>query len=414
MDSLRTTNITGETLRILAGDYNDPVFGSAPTQAFMQFGPTSLTTVIAPNAVYDSVVLQLRYDFYSYGSQGETPQTYSVHEILDTLFTTENYYSNTNISISRSPLGSATVNVNQEFFKSEFDDTDKDSVLTLRVKLSDGFGQRLYDAIDVEDENYTNFDQFKNIFKGLALLPTNCDKVTGFNHTDLSSALTLYYHDGDDKKTVTFSLAKGVTFSKITPNRSSSELAGLDQYHTEFNSGINTYVQSGTSVVTKLDFSKFYEYTDTIPNLVINSAELVITDSEQSSIFYKPKSLALALLRTNNRYKVYVEDADNPEVPDPDYANLNGVVTLGDELKFFVALDQTGILNLNYNSSDNTYIGYPTLFFQRLFDLKDPRYPYIALRTSDPQPGKSLNRLVFPKDRIKLKLYYTRPTLSDN
>jgi hypothetical protein len=337
-----------------------------------------------------------------------------VHEVLDTLFVTNNYYSNSNVSLSRSPLGSKTFNVNQEFFKSEFDDSDKDSVLTLRVKLSDGFGQRLYDAIDVEDENYTNFDQFKNIFKGLAVLPTNCDKVTGFNLTDLNSVLTLYYHDGDDKKTVTFSLAKGVTFSQITPNRSSSELAGLDQFYTEFNSGFNSYVQSGTSVVTKLDFTKFYEYTDTIPNLVINSAELVLTDSEPSSVYYKPNSLALALLRTNNQYKVYVEDPDNEDVPDPDYANLLGVVTLADELKFFVSLDQTGILNLNYNNTNNTYIAYPTLFFQRLFDLKNVRYPYIALRPSDPQPGKSLNRLVFPKDRIKLKLYYTRPTLSEN
>jgi Domain of unknown function (DUF4270) len=414
MDSLRTTNITGETLRVLAGNYNDPVFGTAQSQAYMQFGPTSLTTVLPTTAIYDSVVLQLRYDFYSYGSQGETPQTYAVHEILDTLFTTKNYYSNSTVSLSRSPLGSATVNVNQEFFKSEFDDSNADSVLTLRVKLSNGFGQRLYDAIDVEDENYTNFEQFKNIFKGLAVLPTNCDKVTGFNLTDLNSVLTLYYHDGDQKKTVLFSLAKGVTFSQITPNRASTELSGLDQYYTEFNSGFNGYVQAGTSVVTKLDFSKFYEYTDTIPNLVINSAELVITDSEQSSVFYKPRSLALTLLRTNNRYKIYVEDPDNPEAPDPDYANLNGVVTLGDELKFFVSFDQGGILNLNYNSTDNTYIGYPTLFFQRLFDLKDSRYPYIALRPADPQPGKSLNRLVFPKDRIKLKLYYTRPTLSEN
>jgi hypothetical protein len=414
MDSLRTTNLQGESLRILAGNYNDPVFGSAQAQAFMQYRPTTTNTLINSGAIYDSIVLRLRYDFYSYGSQGETPQTYAVHEVLDTLFSDKNYYSNSVVSISRSPLGTGTAAVNQEFFKSEFDDTDADSVITLKVKLSNTFGQRLFDAVDREDENYTNFDLFKNVFKGLAVLPVNCDKVTGFNHTDLNSVLTLYYHEGDDKKTITYSLSQGVTFSKIIPDRTASEISGLDQFYTEYTPASKAYIQSGTSVITKMDFSKFYEYTDTIPNLVINSAEIVVSGVEQSSQFYLPKTLSLTLLRNNNRYKTYVEDPENLQTPDPDYVKLNGVVVLADELKFLLALDQGGVMNMGYNSSGNSYNSFPTLFFQRLFDVKDARYPYIALRASDPQPGKSVTRFVIPKDGVKLKLYYTRPTRSDN
>lgn len=409
MDSLRTTNLTGETLRILSGGYNDPVFGNSQAQAFMQFKPVSVSTVLAPTAIYDSIVLRLRYDFYSYGTTGETVQTYAVHEVLDTLFTNKNYYFNSSVSIGRSALGYATKVVNQEFFKSEFDDTNADSLITIRVKLSDGFGQRLFEAIDAEDENYTNFNLFKNIFKGLAVIPSNCDKIVGFNHTDLNSVLTLYYHEEDVKKTVSFSFSQGVTFSKITTDRSTSELAGLDQYYTEFKPASSAYIQAGSSVVTKLDFSKFYEYTDTIPNLVINSAELVITDAEQTSGLYVPNNLALTLLRNSNRYKSFENKQDTI-----DYINLNGVVTLGDELKFFVGLDQGGILNMNYNSTNRTYIGYPTLYFQRLFDVKSVRYPYAALRPSDPQPGKSVNRVFFPKDRIKLRLYYTRANIDAN
>jgi hypothetical protein len=76
-----------------------------------------------------------------------------------------------------------------------------------------------------------------------------------------------------------------------------------------------------------------------------------------------------------------------------------------------VAPDQDQFFSMSYSSTKNLYSGFPTLFVQKLFDLKSTQYPYWALRPYDPQPGKSVNRLVFPKDKIKLKIYYTRSTL---
>jgi hypothetical protein len=408
MDSLRTTNLTGETIRLLAGSYNDPVFGKVEAQSFMQFRPSIVSTFIAPTALFDSLVLQLRFDFYSYGSSGETSQTFSVHEISDELFFTENYYSNSPIGISQVSLGSSTINVNPEYFKSEFDDTDTDSVLTVRIKLSKEFGQRLFEAIDPEDVAYTDFNQFKAIFKGLAVVPATCDKIVGFNHSDMNSFMTLYYHDGDQSKTFNFGLSSGITFSKILADRSASELAGLNQYYTEFHS-VKGYLQGGTSVVAKLDFTKYYQYIDTIPNLIINSAELEIGDPEISTALSPPKSLALTLLRPNNRYMGFKHKQDTT-----DYIAFNNTLSLGDDLKFFIGKDQGGIFTVDYDATKNLYRGFPTLLFQRLFDLKSTPYPFMALRPSDPQPGKSVNRLVFSKDRVKLKIYYTQPNLTEN
>ena len=405
LDSLRTTNLSGETSRLLAGNYSDPVFGSTEAQAFMQFRSSNIATVIPATAVYDSVVFKMRLDFYSYGSLGETAQTFGVYEVSKELNLQQDYFFNSEIGVGRIPLGTSTIKINHEFFKEKFDAAKLDSVITLKVKLSDGFGRKLFDLVDPEDVNYTDFEIFKANFKGLAVIPQQSDKVLGLNPSDLNSSLVLYYHDGDSKKTLSFVFSQGMTFSKIITNRSSTELAGLDQFHTDFNPGLKRYLQGGTSIITKLDFSKYYEYIDTIPNMIINSAELEISDIETSN-FDVPKGLSVSMLRLNNRLRNFNTAQDTV-----DYINFNGKLALGDQLKFFVANDQGQISSLNYSSTKNTYSGFPTLFFQQLFELKSKPYPFWALRPDSPQPGKSVNRLVFPKDKIKLKIYYTRSTL---
>ena len=86
---------------------------------------------------------------------------------------------------------------------------------------------------------------------------------------------------------------------------------------------------------------------------------------------------------------------------------------LGDQGKFFAAISQGTLLPIDYSSTNSNYTGFPTLFVQKLFDLKSKRYPYWALRPLTPQPGKSVDRVVLPKDNIKLKMYYTRATLEN-
>lgn len=393
----------------MAGSYVDPVFGTTEAQAFMQFKSSNIATVIPVTSVFDSVVLRMRFDFYSYGSPELTTQTYNVYEVAEELNLKADYFFNSTVGIGRIPIGTTTFDINHDYFKEEFEDTNADSVLTLKVKLSSGFGQRLFDAIDPEDVNYTDFELFKANFRGLAIRPGQSDKIVGFNPSDLNSSLILYYHDDAGvSKTFSFVFSQGVTFSKILTDRSASDLAGLDQFHTDFDPGIKRYIQSGTSVVTKLDFSKYYEYIETIPNMIVNSAALEISETETSSNFKVPKELSLSMLRLNNRLKNFNNKQDTV-----DYISFNGKLALDNQFRFFAAPDQgqSQIFSLNYSATDNKYIGYPTLFIQQLYNLKSTQYPFWALRSSNPQPGKSVDRLVFPKDKVKLKIYYTRSTL---
>ncbi len=415
MDSLRTTNLSGETTRLLAGSYADPVFGLINAQAMMQFKSANITTPITSTSEFDSIVFQIRFDFYQYGSTSQTSQSFAIHEIMEELDYKKDYFFNSDVQVDPNPLGDTSVYVNYEFFKKEFEDTDTDSVITLKVKLRDSFGQRLFDAADIEDVNYTDFDLFKTNFKGLAIIPQQSDKIVGFNPSDLNSALFLYYHEGNVKKTISFNLSftqgyyQSIAFTKILNDRSSTELSGLTQFNSDFDPGPKRYIQGGTSIITKLDLSKYYEYIDTIPNLMINSAELEISAVETASNFKVPKSLTVSMLRSNNRFKTIKNDQDSL-----DFINFNGKVAIGDQLKFFIAKDEGATFSMDYSSTTNIYNGFPTLFFQKLYNLKsEQRFPFWALRPGDPQPGKSVDRLVFPKDKLKLKIYYTRSTLDN-
>jgi Domain of unknown function (DUF4270) len=409
MDSLRTTSLSGELNRMLVGSYVDPALGSISAGAYSQFRPTDVTTILDTDAEFDSAVLQLRYDFYSYGAPGETVQNFSVHEITEELNFEEDYYFNSDIDTEINSIGTAQKSIDANTFKTELEDTDADAVVTTRIKLDNSFGQRLFSAINPNDTLYTNFLYFKEQFKGLAILPSQSDKVVGFGNLDTNTYLRVYYHSGSTTKSITFVMASCVTFSKIDADRSATELAGLNSFSTDFTSATSRYIQSGSSVVTKLDLSKFYDYMDTIPEMIINSAELNISGVDPSIDFEPGKLVSINMLSSNNRYNTLDTRQDTL-----DFISFNGSLAISDLSKQFIADDQGKVFSMPYSSINNSYSGYPTVFFQKLYDLRDKRYPYWSIVNNDPPMGKAVNRSVFPKDNIKLKVYYTRSTLNEN
>jgi hypothetical protein len=392
------------------GKYVDPTFGTIQSTAITQFRPLSFP-VLSSAAVYDSIVLSWRYDFYAYGTPDETTQTLAIHEVTQVLNFQDDYFFNTPVSIGRFPLASIEARVNPEYFKQEIENTTTDSVLLTKVRLSDSFGQRLFDAVNPEDTLFTNLTYFTKQFKGLAIVPTQADKIFGINNFDGNTILTIHYHEIDVQKTISFSLANLVAFSQIQGDRSGTELAGLNSFYNDFDPGINRHVQNGTSVFTKLDFSKFYEYMDTIPNVIINSAELSINNVSSTDELAPPANLTLGMLRLNNRFKTLAKRQDTLDI-----APLSSSLIVLDMAKLFVTSDSRGILSLPYSSTDKNYLAYPTLFFQTLFNVKQYQYPFWALVPANPPNanGKAVNRAVFPKDDIKLKIYYTRPLITQN
>jgi hypothetical protein len=436
LDSLRTSNYFNDPIRrLLVGSYADPVFGNVTAEAYTQIVPGNASRAKEEGAVFDSVVLYVHFDLYSYGSQTSTTlEEFTFHELQEKLTHRQgnDYYAQRSVAYSPVVLGEGKQFVDPELFKDEIEDTNTaDTIITIRSRLNDVYGSSLFDSWNNTSIAFTDFEKFNQTYKGLAIVGKNSQKVVGFS-TGNQSKLTLHYHTAQDTLTYDFFISGVVSSSRISIDRSSSELAGLTQPNQEF-IPVNQdkrYVQSGAPVCVKLDLSKFLEFSDTIENLVINSAELSISNIDDPGANDPPRSLFLQVLDEQNKLK-RLASTSNPVQRARDSLDIQlytnrartlfdrPVSTLVSKANVFSIFGDTQQeeARLSYNKDDKRYVGYLTLFLQELQedevsgDFEKTKFKDLVLYPGNPYAAKSLNRVSYNKNNLKLKIYYTTPTL---
>lgn len=430
LDSQRTSNFTftNETNRLLVGQYIDEKLGTVSATAYTQFFTSSSAKL--PTAVtYDSVTLQLVLDYYNYGSrQPGTDQTISVYELSEGLeFTTRrNYFNTSEAQINSFPLGSKTFPVDPDSLD-YYAKNQNDSTFRVNLKLDQAFGQRIFETAEKwrdysvnADSAYIKFSSFTELFKGLAIKSDNGDKILGISPL---STVRVHYHKDTTNSTLDLGFSLVTNFTQIKGDRSATELAGLTQYSTDFYpSNDLRYIQAGTGIYTKVDLGKFFEFADTVPNVVITSAQLVIDGLQQPSLA-PPSNLIVRLLNENNVTEKYgrKNSQDNSDIIlyNPAFPAHTGTlrydagpsVVNESDSSFYVLGDQSPFMV--YSSDNNSFSGNYALFFQQLtLQVENRRrFQYYVIGPSVPLPNtKSVNRAVFPKDGIKLRIYYTKPT----
>jgi hypothetical protein len=271
--------------------------------------------------------------------------------------------------------------------------------------------------------------------KGLVVTPAQNNGILGINPLTSLSRVVLHYHTLDESGAVKDdSLQKGFVFSNALANpnftnyrvdRAATELAAITQPYQSFQpaSGLRA-VQNGSPAITKLDLSKFYEFADTVENLVINSAQLIIGDVQPLSATPPIRTLALKIMNKQNdlftNYGIAAErDAINAYATGSGFINL-----LPSGRHFYVNADgssQQAVNNIFYDEDNEQYIGYLTLFTQSLFKNKNDadginenRITFLGLTALNPGASTSVDRTVFNANNVKLRIYYTRPTSSIN
>jgi hypothetical protein len=460
LDSQRTSNFTftNETSRFLLGEYVDAQVGSVSASAFTQY----FTTTGAPiplTSVYDSVSLRLWLDYTYYYDSSQTASTYTlnVYEAEEELSKgIRNYFNTSEVISSATSLGSKNIYVDPLKIKEgakilSDNNTANDTLLIpIIVRLDRSFGQEIFDyamayAAKTDTVTFVNDHVFTKIFKGIGLKATGGTKIFGINPT--ASSVVLHYHNTasttPDKEiqlslgfTSGFRVESGQVvqttltgFSQIKGNRVGTPLEPLTQYSQDFfPSNDLRYIQGGTGVYTKIDFGKFFEFADTVPNVVINSAQLVIESVVVAENFPISTTLGLRILDTNNRIEKYKLSESNYQDSIDFYNHYNpsqyssypgslGVDAgnyYGDADNAFVALADDGT-HLAYTSTNKSFLGNYSLFFQQLARTAETKtrfksavlYPIIPGR---PGSTKTVNRTIFPSSGIKLKIYYTKPT----
>ncbi len=433
-DSFRTSNFSfsGEANRLMVGTYDDDKFGKITASAASQYFTASPAKLPA-GASYDSVSLELQFDFYHYGATANTSQSYSVYELDRQLkFDSLTKYFNRSSQPTKQLLGSKSFTMNPnglDDLATSADDVD--SIVKISIPLDVNFGARIFSSAiayrdSPNDTAFVTYSQFIEQFKGIVIKPDNADKIFGFNPIAGGTRILVHYHTDTVKLSMQMALTGVVGFNQITADRTGTELAGVNQYLEEYlQESENRYIESGMGLLTKVDFSNFYTFLDTIPNIFINSAELVV-GSLEASTHAPPPSLVLRALNENNNWfnKFVINDAQDSI----DYTAYRGhirfdiasatVPPLIDNDNVFYAFGDRSPL-IGYSSSSNSYSGIMTLLVQQMSIRTDNRskfknfvlYPgsEAASTPAFTSASKSVNRVVFPKSGIKLRIYYTKP-----
>ena len=424
--------------RLLMGQYPDDRFGKIRTEAYTQIGPPITNVTIGSAAVFDSLVLQLKTDFYHYGNSAISTQRIEIHELSDTI-NNGDYFNSTTLAYEPNAIGGKSFTVNPEEYKQAIIDnndrvTTNDKITNFRMVLSGSLGPNLFETVRSDASTSNDYIKFTGKYKGLAIVPDgSSDKVIGINPRitgDFSAAtdtkLILYYTEAGTKKSIDFLLYPHVNpytgtsnplvgYSSIIADRSSTSLAGLTETHKDYYPvDDKRLTESGVGMLTKLDFSEYFKYMDTVKNAVFNSAELVI-EGEQSEFAFPPQ-FQFRAMTVKNFFQSYYQDTV-----------LNGVSTRLIDTETLSIYSASGAAEFNLNGTidikgDDTDVAYPsanqsfeirsflTQFFQVQYGARNSakRINYVALVPRISQFHKTVNRCVL-NNNIKLKLYYTSP-----
>jgi hypothetical protein len=459
IDSVITDNLSTAGRRLLIGEHNDPEVGTIRTEAFAEFlgDGIKLAAKADHTYVYDSIVVQLHLDNYSYGLSGNAVGKFGVHRITEALtYSTDEfhtipgsdkevlvkvphrYYATSTAAYDADLLGEMRFEKLYMFDKKERRivttvtleklKNAKDT-LVASTRLPDALGEELFGvALNNDNEEFSDRTKFRARFKGLSFIPHESNTVLGFNPGSSYSRVRLYYHsvfEGDVKDTLSRDFGfSGVSFHSITPTRSGG-LPPVTPAYSGVEPGSMRVIQSGNAMVTKIDINKFYEEfanTVTEKDIVINAAELVIEGVDSPEGYTPIPLLELRVMQEDDSYLNYRTLSQQ----DRDSIRLFYVFT--DSRNYYVNSDfvqsQSSIAaSLFYNSTKKAYTGNVTLFVQNLFNKKNSSYRFQHLglypgtsvtgSTNVPPVGKTVDRSIFQKENIKLRVYYTQPNKSN-
>ncbi|MEI9919144.1 MAG: hypothetical protein WDO14_10135 [Bacteroidota bacterium] len=433
--------------RFMVGHVDDPVFGKTTATAYTQFYAATYPTYGA-NPRFLSLKMTLVFDYYWSGSTSSTDkQKFEVYELTDSMLTYIPHYSTETQNVGRL-LGDTTHRVSPTEFSTNIITNNDPATVTsnlitdsLYVTIDESYGRELLnlamDTTGTNEQNYNSFNKFRKRFKGFAITSPNSDKIVGFNpeHTKTRMILTyrvdtttyqLYYLFSPSQQAV--GTPEYMSYTKLETDRSGTPLAGLTTKYQDFEAPTGLrYVQAGTGVTTRLDFSEVYDFFKNIPIKALSVAELKIETNQQD---YAPKSFLLRVINPDNREKSTTITAtditgDPYASVDAEYVVKQGLASRSDGGygSPFYRAEVTGddrttfLLTQASNSGTAVYSGYMTNHIQNQLSLSETDFlrtfeliPYALDKQSyAPDMSRSVNGFYFPPDKVKLKVYYTTP-----
>lgn len=401
-------NNTKGASRILVGQYKDPVFGIVQAKGFFEVITDSLFLLTNSDfnasedlLVYDSLILNLPFQYVYADTTAE--QRFNLHRITEEggIDSEKDFTNNSSLIYDPTPLASF-----------QFKASTIQAKGGVTIKFDDTFGQEIFNYA----LNNTPRTEFRENFKGFVLVVdttfNNNASIVGFkvlpnDFTDGNvSFMSLYYTEQQKREGKSdtlinrirpFFALSGQRFNQIKSDRSNTPLAALQTPLDEIpasQSNFLTYLQSGTGVVTKLEFPTLKNLS-TLGNVAINRAELVIKSQTGSSLdldFVYPFNIIFHLIANGNE----VERDDNG----------NPVFIIGD---FDRSTGQTIPLTFSFNTRFEEYRGILTDHFNEVLSGRNSSQSLFIIPNSN---ITTTNRVILNNSpesgfSMQLRVFYT-------
>jgi len=305
---------------LLTGHITDNNFGTVTATSFLEVGAISATVTGAAGAQVDSMVLALDYD----ESYGDTTQnlTISVHQLQQPFQETATYYSASTLPYQPEALGSLTFKPAPRRVKTEVITTTTNGTsasttvnrsFPARVRLSNALAAQILAQSTTTLGSQAEFIKF---LPGIAITAsTDAQAVLGFRPTADSSYLKIYYTSGGTKYQYQLGIsASNNYFSNISTDRTGTPLAALRQAGDSLpaNSVNNqAFLQESVGLKTKISFPDLKNFKQTLGDVAINRAELIIP---ATSVPYNAVSPYIYLYETNKSNRI-LRNTDSKNTP---------------------------------------------------------------------------------------------------
>lgn len=303
MDSIHT----GGNNTFLLGSFNHPVLGTFESTVFTQIA--NADSLLAKNvSILDSLKMHLVYKNF----QGDTNQlqTLQVYKLKDSLSLSTDYFANTNsVAAQTSVVGSHSFRPRP--IRSKAFNGDSLKLDTLHFKMSNTLGSEL--LAKYSDKTLAGGGPtFRASFPGLMMKSSTTTKSALIGFSPAYSRMTLHWHNPNDttKYSVNyyFSLSSAMMtevharYNQFKVSRT-GVLANLTKSGNSVpaaTTGQVTYVQSGSGLVTKLDFPTLMNLKGN-RNIAVNKAELVLEAVDGVDLNQTLSQLTLLAVDGNNR-----------------------------------------------------------------------------------------------------------------
>ncbi len=381
--TIREDTLRGDELsRILFGSISDSTSGLTNSNYFGQILLSSTPNLIADSTQSygaDSLVLSLAYS----GWYGDTtvPQNIHVYRLTEDMYVDSAYYSNKTFLTDLVDIEGTQAPYSIKPTSTVVVGTDTNSAPQLRIRLNDSLRDSIF-AKNSQSEFASN-ENWKSYFKGVHVTVNQVQGHGGallyFSPTSPYTKMTLYYHEGTESKSYSFTMYGGARLHNATHDYTGSSVqTQLDNPGTQYE--LN-YLKPMAGLKTMLSFPDLKNFTDS-GSILINKAELVITvltDTLTSSTKPVPGSILMLAKNAGGEYEFPIDYFER---------SYGG----------------------SYNSATQTYTFGITRTIQRILTgtITDYGYSLNILGSMIAGNGATIGGGKTGASQMKLRLYYTK------